>query len=65
MPTVNQFIQESIQLESQGNQYKTLEGYMTNVKSLEWFKNSWLVEVYNFLKETMYYNLSLQCWMDK
>ena len=52
--TAMELIEASEKFEIRGNEFKTIEGYMTSEYGIDWDKKSIIVEIYNFLKNSMY-----------
>ena len=52
--TAMELIEASEKFEIRGNEFKTIEGYMTSEYGIDWDKNSIILEIYDFLKKSVY-----------
>ena len=52
--TAMELIEASERFEIGGNEFNTIEGYMTFEYGIDWDKNSIILEIYDFLKKSMY-----------
>ena len=62
--TVRELIELSEELQLSGARYKTIRHWMIDKWGIDWDENKAFVELYEYLKATMYFDDTLKCWLD-
>lgn len=62
--TVRELIELSEELQSSGSRYKTIRRWMIDKCGIDWDEKKVFVELYEYLKATMYFDDTLKCWLD-